>query len=98
MNFKDSSALRMCSLLQELQTLQEENRRLSGQAGSRPGSRPGSASGSAVQADMVDNVLLQNQVDTLQWQLRQVRGVISSSAGRKTCCVEIAWNAVWPAH
>lgn len=61
-------------VLQELQTLQEENRRLHaghGHGHAGPG-RPASVLQQPDTADMVDSVLLQNQVDTLQWQLRQV--------------------------
>ncbi|KAK3921190.1 tRNA-2-methylthio-N(6)-dimethylallyladenosine synthase [Frankliniella fusca] len=56
----------------ELQTLQEENRRLQTGAGGPAGpGRPSSVLLQPDTADMVDTVLLQNQVDTLQWQLRQ---------------------------
>ncbi|XP_052132041.1 uncharacterized protein LOC113218000 isoform X2 [Frankliniella occidentalis] len=68
------AAKELARLRKELQTLQEENRRLQTGGGAGPG-RPGSVllqhAAQPDTADMVDNVLLQNQVDTLQWQLRQ---------------------------
>lgn len=68
---QDAAAKELARLRKELQNLQEENRRLQTSHGGGGG---GGGQGGALQADtaqLVDSVLLQNQVDTLQWQLRQ---------------------------